>query len=213
MDQRRAIQLSHNEISGEDDPATLKLLYNSIQDVGMRLYSALDDKKLELLDDVKPGSLAEANLQFQTVKMVFLPHELEAIEEAWKSVEELLGGVQVTWLADMESYDATLDAIEAASRAHGIKNTATALMVVLEVFTRHLADLKEGFLDSMGEPKDIQGIVPISVVLENPNIPPKAASLLDKAINHMASTGRIDPAKRADSLELLAKLYLESVGK
>ena len=138
MDQRRAIQLSHNEISGEDDPATLKLLYNSIQDVGMRLYSALDDKKLELLDDVKPGSLAEANLQFQTVKMVFLPHELEAIEEAWKSVEELLGGVQVTWLADMESYDATLDAIEAASRAHGIKNTATALMVVLEVFTRHL---------------------------------------------------------------------------
>lgn len=50
QDQKTAIQLSQNAISGQDDPATLKLLYESILDTEMKKYSGLDDKTLELLE-------------------------------------------------------------------------------------------------------------------------------------------------------------------
>lgn len=43
-DRRAAIQLSHNELTGEDDPEILRTIYEHIQDVGMRLYSGLDDR-------------------------------------------------------------------------------------------------------------------------------------------------------------------------
>jgi hypothetical protein len=51
-----ALQLSHNAITGEDDPATVKALYEELEDVSMRLYSGLDDKTLDLLDEVSVPS-------------------------------------------------------------------------------------------------------------------------------------------------------------
>ncbi|MDI3421763.1 hypothetical protein [Streptomyces luteolus] len=82
-----ALQLSHNAITGEDDPATLKALYDELEDVSMRLYSGLDDKTLELLDEVSVPSLAEANLDFATVQIVFLPDEKEAAEQALEAAK------------------------------------------------------------------------------------------------------------------------------
>ena len=49
--QRVAIQLSHNAIAGEDDPAILKQLYQEIGEVDLKLYAGLDDKMLALLDE------------------------------------------------------------------------------------------------------------------------------------------------------------------
>ena len=82
-DRRLAIQLSHNALVGEDDPAILKTLYQDIGDVEMRLYSGLDDKALDLLADVSIASLSEAALQFQTIALTFLPHEVEGVRRRW----------------------------------------------------------------------------------------------------------------------------------
>jgi ParB-like chromosome segregation protein Spo0J len=76
-EQKIAIQLSHNAIAGQDDPATLKALYEKILDTSLKKYSGLDDKTLELLDKFASISISEANLTFQTLSMVFLPNELE----------------------------------------------------------------------------------------------------------------------------------------
>ncbi|WP_282702692.1 hypothetical protein [Streptomyces sp. CC219B] len=62
--------MKHRAIPGEDDPATLKTLYEELEGVSMRLYSGLDDKTLDLLDEVSVPSLAEANLDFATVHRV-----------------------------------------------------------------------------------------------------------------------------------------------
>ena len=77
QDQKTAIQLSQNAISGQDDPATLKLLYESIFDAEMKKYSGLDDKTLELLEKISSTSIAEANLDFKILQIVFLPNELD----------------------------------------------------------------------------------------------------------------------------------------
>jgi ParB/Sulfiredoxin domain len=77
-----ALQLSHNAIAGEDDPATLKQLYDELDDVDWRTYSGLDDKQLGLLAEVNLEGLSEANLDFATIQLVFLPAELEAAKAA-----------------------------------------------------------------------------------------------------------------------------------
>jgi len=191
LDQRKGIQLSHNELTGEDDPSTLKLIYESIENLDLRLYSGLDDKKLMLLAEVKPGSLTEANLEFQTISLVFLPDELDEVQKMWDSVKKTIGGAKGAWLARWSDYDKFMDSLEDASRGYGIKNVATALLVMLEVFTRHITDLQEGFLDSDLNPNcKINNNVPIASVLGETNIPPKTASMIAKAISKKTGNNR-----------------------
>lgn len=206
-DQRRAIQLSHNELVGEDDPATLKMIYQQIDDIAWRMYSGLDDKKLQLLAEVKPGNLAEANLSFQTVSMVFFPSELKAVAETWELARKQVAGSKAAWLAHMDSYDKALDAIEAAAKAHNVSNTATALMVVLEVFSRHLGDLREGFLEPDGEAKIAARKVPIATVLEDGLVPAKTAAALNKVTEQMLSRKEIDKDKRWQAIDKLIEAY------
>jgi len=207
-DRRKAIQLSHNAIAGEDDPAILKSVYDSIQDTSMRMYSGLDDRQLELLEQVAVGSLTEANLDFQTISMTFLPDEVEAVREVWESAREEVAGSKEVWLARWAEYDKALDAIEAASDSYNVRNTATALLVVLEVFSRHITDLAEGWLEPDGEAKKSVGKVPVSSIFSTHKIPAKDAAKLKRVVDKMLSEKKIDNDDRWQAMVRLAEDYL-----
>lgn len=177
-----AKQLSHNAITGEDDPATLKQLYEEIDNIDWRLYAGLDDKTLELLEDVQIGSLSEANLSFQSVNIVFLPNEVEAARTAWEDAKRALAGDE-TWMARMRDYDAFLDALEVAGGAHNVTNVATELLLVLSIFKRHVADLQEGWVDEEAEggtrhPNNI----PLPAVFGTMKVPGRVAEKLRRAM-------------------------------
>lgn len=208
-DKRKAIQLSHNAIFGEDDPATLKMIYGSIQDLTMRLYTGLDDKRLDMLEKVSPGALGEANLQFQPVSFMFLPDELEQVKEVWEIAKKEAGAAKLLWLARMNEYDAVMDALEATSNSFGVKNVTTALIGVLEVFTRHITDLSEGYIDQDGEAMKGVGAVPISSVT-GVNIPAKTAALLKKSLERMRSTMK-KGSTNADALQQLLEQISEGL--
>ncbi|MBI5954353.1 MAG: hypothetical protein HY865_22075 [Chloroflexi bacterium] len=186
-DRRKAIQLSHNALVGEDDPATLKMIYGDIQDLTMRLYSGLDDKRLDMLDKVSPGALGEANLQFQPVSFMFLPDELDQVKEVWEIAKKEAGAAKLLWLARMKEYDAVMDALEATSSSYGVKNVTTSLIAILEIFTRHITDLSEGYITQDGEATKGVGAVPIASVT-GVNIPAKTAALLKKVLERTRST-------------------------
>lgn len=97
-DRRKSIQLSHNALAGEDDPATLKLIYQSIQDVDLRLYTGLDDKQLDLMTNVTVAALSEASLDFQTIALTFLPHEVEQVLAVWERARKAAAGAKGHWL-------------------------------------------------------------------------------------------------------------------
>jgi hypothetical protein len=144
-EQKIAIQLSHNAIAGQDDPATLKALYEQILDTSLKKYSGLDDKTLELLDKFSSISISEANLAFQMLSMVFLPNELEA---AKKVIDEAKGRVKssdVIWIARMADYDKWLDAQETTGSAHNVHNVATAVSIILKLFERNITQLSEAW--------------------------------------------------------------------
>lgn len=195
---RTAIQLSHNAIIGEDDPAILKTIYQSIDAVDLRLYTGLDDKRLDLLPNVAITPLSEASLEFQTITLTFLPHEVEHVERAFDEARKI-ARTQAYWLASFADYDRALDALEAASQAHAIKNTATALMIILEIFSRHLDELAEGFITPQGTHAHTKR-VPLATIFNDHTIPAPLAVKLTKRLK------AIDP----DPFTALEKLITQA---
>lgn len=203
-DQRIAIQLSHNAISGHDDLGTLKILYEQVLDIEMKKYSGLDDKTLELLQQVDSVRMAEANLRFLTLSVVFLPDEIEA---AQKTLDDAIGsakGADVKWLARMAEYDKWLDSIEAAGSSQGIKNNATALKIVFDIFEDNMHQLSDAWSDD----EDSKAWVPLEAVIGKTKIPEGAAKVIKRAVEKMIGEKSLNSSNRWQALEYWAADYL-----
>lgn len=204
---RVAIQLSHNSIFGEDDPAILKLLYQGIDDVDMKLYAGLDDKQLNLLDEVSIVSLSEANLQFQNISMTFLPDEKDEIEDLLEQARKSAGGAKAHWITRWSEYDRIMDGLEAVSSSHGIKNVATAMLIVFRIFQRHITDLQSGYLDDDGEAINPKQQVTLDTVLGDYRIPATTAARLQKHIQRLMSQQQVARDARWQVLDVLLDAY------
>lgn len=109
------------------------------------------------------------------------------------------------WLARIEEATRTLDALDTAGRSYGVTNQATALMIVLDVFERHVTDLREGYLDGDGEATEQKRWVPVTTVTGH-EMPAGAASVLTRALARMVE--RDEAGSPWQALELLAADYL-----
>ena len=203
-DQLLARQISHNSIAGKDDPATLKQLYDEIEDVDWRAYSGLDDEQLQLLAEVSPEGLSEANLDFATVSLVFLPAELDAAREAF---EQARLGQNSSWLAARADYEQTLDTLASTHAAHKVGNVATALHAILTIVENHLEDLQAGYQSPEGEPLH-QGRVGLETVFGDRTLPAPAAVTLNKAIAAAVGRGEIEQGEGWRLLDRLCGEYL-----
>jgi hypothetical protein len=199
-DQRAlAIQLSHNALTGEDDPAVLSRLYESLEDVDWRSYSGLDDKTLGLLAEVNLGSLAEANLEWTIVMLIFLPEELERAKTALVDCRKTLQSREA-WITGKTLYDRTLDALSEAGKAQGVTNVATELGAILGIYERHRDELGE-FI----EHRTPGSFVPLSGVVGDVDVPARCAQALQRALGLMIDRG--EATTRHEALEKLATRY------
>jgi hypothetical protein len=201
-----ARQLSHNSISGVDDPATLKRLWEEIESVDMKQYAALDDRTLKLLAQVDLTGLSELNLDFQTITLVFLPHEQNRAEQALKEAHRI-AGASGHWLAGIDQYDPTLDALATVHQAWGVGNVATALQIVLDVFEANLEATQAGWLDEEGEPRK-KATVPVESLLASRTVPSDAASVIARALKKVRRDAGDKDMPLTRALELLAADYL-----
>lgn len=206
-DRQIAIQLSHNSISGEDDPTILKSLYEDIDDIDLKVYAGLDDKTLELLESVQPESIGEANLEFQVMNIVFLPHELEKIKHRWSEIESQIQADDV-WITQNKQYDDFMDYMEGVSDSYDVKNVATTFIIMLDILTKHWEDLSKGWQnETTGELKHNKW-VPISSVVNTHKFPTQTAAIVKKAVDKMMSKGEIEKTEKWKALEILAEDYL-----
>lgn len=204
-EQKIAIQLSHSSITGHDDPATLKALYEKILDTELKKYSGLDDKTLDLLDKFGTLSISEANLQFQTLSAVFLPDELESAQKVINEAIVQVKSSKAVWLVRMSEYDRWLDAQEIASSAYNVKNVATAIDLILRVFERNMDQLAEAWEDA----PDGKRWVPIESVIGRSKIPAESAKIVRKAIDKMIGRQELDSKNMWQALEYWANSYLD----
>jgi hypothetical protein len=180
-DERVALQLSHNAIAGQDDPGILKQLYESIEDIDLREYAGLDDKILKLLDSVQPGSLAEANLEYQSLSIVFFPDELEAISETVNLAIGMAKSADKTYLARLETHDRILEALTDIGAAYNVSNVASGLDLIMDVFDRHRDEIEDGWWDSIERIPKHDKWVPVNTVT-GVKAPPEDLGVIRRAI-------------------------------
>ena len=149
--QQVAIQLSHNAIAGQDDLAILRDLYDEINDVVLKEYSGLDDVVLGKMEPPSLDPLSESALEYRVVSLIFLPDEVARAEQILSKVLEQATG-DVTWLNRRAEYDRFLDALTVAKSAAGVKNTATAFGLLLDLVEKHLDEVPKP--PPKGKPKD-----------------------------------------------------------
>ena len=182
----------------------MKLLYESILDTELKRYSGLDDKTLELLDSISTISISESNLEFKTLHFVFLPDELQAAENVIQQVKENAKNADSTWLAKMSQYDEWLDAQENVTSSYSIKNVATAVDLILKLFTKNICQLQEAY----EKPEDDKNWIPLETVTGRRKIPAKSAKTIAKALNKLQGKENIKSSELWRGLEILAENYL-----
>jgi hypothetical protein len=205
-ERRIAIQISHNAIEGEDDPAILRSLWDEINSVEMKVYAGLDDKTLEQLAKVDLTALSEVSLETRQVTFMFLPNEAEQVAEAFEQAKQLLSSKEV-YLARMADYDRALDAVAASGASYGVKNTATSMAIVMDTFERHITDLQEGYLDEDGEATH-DGWVPLATIVGSSTVPADVAAVLTRLVKRMEKDGDVTDKAKWRALELAAADYL-----
>jgi len=75
-----------------------------------RQSTGLDDKTLDLVEKVDVTGLGEANLDFASVQLMFLPDELERAEAAFDAARSTATADQ-RWVAGLEQYEPVLAAL------------------------------------------------------------------------------------------------------
>lgn len=199
-----ALELSHNAINGEPDLAILRQRYEAIDDIEWKAYAGLDDKTLELLEKVDVGTLSEANLDFQQVQVVFLPHEADRAREV---LDELSKTADERWLAAYKDYLPLLDSLASVHSAFNVGNVATAFGIMIALVERHITDLRDGYLDPASEEPRHKGHVALEVVFGSRTVPAVTATALTRALKAEVDAGRVEPDKPWLLLEKMLAAY------
>jgi hypothetical protein len=134
--ERVAIQLSHNALAGEDSLATLKELYELIDEHDLKAYSGLDDATVGKLAEIAPTSFQDARLEYQQVVLLFLPVEVESLA---KLVERLPDtGETPVYAAHLSDWPRFWEMLLRFKETQHMVNTATAMSEIIRIVTNHL---------------------------------------------------------------------------
>ncbi|MEV0318162.1 hypothetical protein ACIBKX_07850 [Streptomyces sp. NPDC050658] len=164
----------------------------------------MDDKTLDLLEKVDVSSLGEANLDFASVQLMFLPDELERAEAAFDAAWSTASADQ-RWAAALEQHERVLAALETSRSAYKVGNSATALGVILAVFERHLGELADGWFDAVtGEPS-CKGAAPLDTVFGVRERPVETAAAMRMAVERLVKDGSVPEREPWRALDVLAE--------
>jgi hypothetical protein len=204
----RARQISHNSIAGQDDLATLKQLFDEIDDVDWRQYAGLDDKTMALLEEVDLASLGEANLDFLAVQFLFLPHERDRAVMVLDTITSM-ARVDERFIAAEDQWGRLIDSLDTARGAANVVNSAAAFTVLLDLVEANLGQLSAGWFREEDGSTRHDKWVPVETILGARSMPAEAAAVILQAMNKARRDAELEndaPPWRA--AELLAADYL-----
>lgn len=137
-----AIQLSHNAINGLDNPVLLTELWKEITDLNEKVYSGLDDQFIEKLAPPQFVKIQDADLQFRDLVFAFVQPEIDRVADVLKVLENKAKRSPV-FVGRYEDFDAFFDALLKFKEVAGVYNTSTALLMLVEIAEKWVAEQKE----------------------------------------------------------------------
>ena len=141
-DEQMAIQLSHNAIAGQDDLVILKELWESIKDVQARVYAGLDSDTLKALQGIQFAAISEQRLRYKLTNFLFLPEELEDLDNLLKETAVAFAGDEV-YLAHLPTFDPFFELVTRIKKRCQIKNSAAAFLKLMELARYGLEQYEE----------------------------------------------------------------------
>ena len=129
QEERTAIQLSHNAIHGEDDMNILRLQWQSIDSLQVKLYTGLDDEFFKSFEPVVLGAFNEKDITFQTIELLFLPSESDRLTEIMQKIK---GSKRLRYANLDQQYDDFAETIMRLKEAAQVFNSSTAFLVMVE---------------------------------------------------------------------------------
>lgn len=140
----RAKQIAHNRISGEDDPATLKRIFDEIESVEDQLESYL---RAEDFDDVKqldPASIVDISvgIPWKHLTLVFVPSTLEALERIEKIIRRTPKDTDILGLVNVEVVDRFRNVALKLGRTEDVRSLGAIITRMAEITEKHLAEVE-----------------------------------------------------------------------
>ena len=203
-----AIQISHNAIDGKDDMVVLKELWDELEDVDLKYYAGIDDKTLEEMEKLSMAALADVNLDFHSTTFLFLPDELEKLNNAIEYAMKYSSTEDSLYLNRLDDFKRLLKAQNKIQSSFDVKNSATSLMIILDIFNRHQEDLVEGYIDEGGNLRH-KNKVPLSSVLGDDYVSPESALILKKAVEKAIGKGEVQAKNKVEFLQRMSEKYLK----
>ena len=202
-----AIALSHNALEGKDDMVLLKELWSELDSVDLKKYAGLDDKTLWEMEQTSLGALTEYHLEYKAQTFLFLPEEAERLKNVFEKALSYVHKDKVIYTNRLADFDRFIEAQSKTERSYEVKNTATVLMLMLDMFERHLEELQEGYID--GEEVKHKKQVPIASVLGSDLVPAATALKLKKALERMIDKGEVMKKNKTEVIRVLLEKYFE----
>jgi hypothetical protein len=143
---KRAVQLSHNAIVGNDDMQLLVELWGEIDEISDRIYSGLDSKTIGEMAKVNFSGFGAEQVRTECVVLWFLPDEVQKMDALVAKMTELTGA-SVVYMAPLAKYETLFKAIMEKKQRDNIKNTAVAMSALIDGLTEHLAATKPAPID------------------------------------------------------------------
>lgn len=137
-DRKNAIQLSHNSVTGKDNPTVLADMYRSLG-LDAKMFSGLTDEVLEL--DKLTISGFSAGVKYEELRFAFLPQDRAAFEQGLNKLKTAKA-IVATHLARYSDFTAIFDALIAIKERKGVVNSALALAVMAELALERLEQME-----------------------------------------------------------------------
>lgn len=193
-----AKQLAHNAISGFDDESTLREIVKMMDSVDDMLESYVGKDILgEPLAELETLLAPKVEFDWRNITFTFLPHQVKDMErliDVLSSVKPDFVGV-----ADIEQYEAFMEAISKYQQFANVKNTGAAIHAMIRSTEQIIDDLH--FDDS-------EEWVQLTTLLGSPAIPKEAADVITEALKKMTEAGEIGSKNKWQALEFWAADYL-----
>ena len=132
-----AIQLSHNSLVGEDDPALLAELWAEIE---AKTYAGLSSDVVEKLDKIDLTSFTTPQVNTRTMTFAFVDSEAERLNAVLDDLDGL--PAKEIWLADVGQFDRFFDLLEATKRTFDVRNASLAMLKLMDLAEEAIANHK-----------------------------------------------------------------------
>lgn len=140
-DRKNAIQLSHNAISGKDNPSILQQMWAGLS-LDAKKFSGLTEDDIGKFSDIKIDGIAAASLKYDEVSLMFLPMDREIFEQALKHLDGSKKKIPHIHVAHAEAFSVFFDAVVNVKEKRGVNNSALAIVTMAELAMERLAQIE-----------------------------------------------------------------------